>query len=188
MSDCNQQWMALRSDNRFSADRLMENLRQLSQGRGTWAELLQIRDAELLDMARMGAAKLEMGQLAAAERAFWALTELDPGVPFFWAALGDSRARLNKLTEAIDAYGQCIREASRVHPPALEEIRSACLRRGKLLVRTQQAKAALEDFRTVLELDTPDSSDGEHARFAIEALVADGRLNEEALAGLPATP
>lgn len=185
MTENEDRWAKLRQAHPATADKLLKGLRDVSQGRRTWAEVLQIQDAELLGMAKMAAAKLEMGRAAEAERTFWALTALDPFVPWFWMALGDARARLSKLTEAIDAYGQCIREASQMQPASTDDIRAASLRRGRLLARAKEAQAALEDFRTVLALDTPSAPDGEQALLAIEALVAAGELPEQVLQGLP---
>ena len=186
MTEHEQRWDELRRANPAKAEKILRDLRDVSQGRRTWAEILQVQDPELLGMAKQAAAKLEIGRAAEAERTFSALTDLDPFVPWFWMALGDARARLSKVAGAIDAYGRCIREASRSHPAETDDIRAACLRRGRLLARAQEAQRAFEDFKTVLELDSPLVSDGEQALLAIEALVATGQLSEQALEGLPA--
>src|SRR6188768_3371349 len=89
MTENEERWAELRRANPATAERLLKDLRDLSRGRRTWAEILQIQDAELLSMAKNAAAKLEMGHAGEAERTFWALTALDPFVPWFWMALGD---------------------------------------------------------------------------------------------------
>jgi tetratricopeptide (TPR) repeat protein len=179
-----EQWAELKAGHPAWIERLRNDLQDLARGRCGWAEVLQIPDAELLDLSRMGAARLEHGRLAEAEQTFRVLTQLDPFVPWFWMALGEARGRLGKIAEAVEAYSRCIHEASRIQPPSDVEIRSASLRRGKLYARAGQVEAAYEDFKKVLELDSPSVPDGEQALLAVEALVAEGKLPEQALHAL----
>jgi tetratricopeptide (TPR) repeat protein len=179
------QWTQLKTENPAFLERVRRDLEDLAQGRCGWAEVLRIGDEELLGMARLAAAKLEHGHATEAERVFLALTELDPFVPWFWMALGDARSRQGRLREAVECYGRCIDEASRIRPPSKDEIRSASLRRGKLQVRMQDPNAALGDFTRVLELDNGAVPDAEQAWLAIQALVAEGKLPEARLHSLP---
>ena len=98
MTQYEDRWAELTRSNPATAEKLLTDLRDVSQGRRTWAEVLQLQDAELLSMAKIATAKLEMGHAAEAERTFWTLTALDPFIPWFRMALGDARARLRKVS------------------------------------------------------------------------------------------
>jgi tetratricopeptide (TPR) repeat protein len=164
--------------------RLRQGLTELAGGRRVWAELLAIPDAELLGMAKLGAANMDLKRYAEAESVFAALCLLDPYVPWFWLSLGDARMRLCKTAEAIEALSRCI-QATSGHEPPLEECRPASYRRGTLYVRTGQFEEAFEDFKRVLQLDTQQVSDGERAWLAIQQLAQEGKIPSAWLDTLP---
>jgi predicted Zn-dependent protease len=179
-----EEWKSFEAQNPQAVAAARQNLVHLARGRLTWAQLLGVPDAELLGLARLAAAKMDRGRPAEAERMFRALTEIDPFVPWFWLALGDARSRQGKSKEASEAYGRCIAEAGQLDPPG-EEMRSASYRRATLRVQAGDMQGALEDFRTVLAMDTSAVHDGERAWLALEALADQGRIPREVLATLP---
>jgi len=180
-----EQWADLKAQSPAWIERLRRDLGDLARGRCGWAEVLQIGDAELLGMARLGAGKLESGRAAEAERIFWVLTQLDPFVAWFWMALGDAQAKLGKLERAIEAYGRCLQEAGRMQPPSRDEMRVASLRRGRLLVQVGRPEEAFEDLKRTVELDTAAVPDGERAWVAIQDLAARQLVPQALLLDVP---
>jgi tetratricopeptide (TPR) repeat protein len=178
------QWAQLQTEDPALIERVRRDLEDLARGRCGWAEVLRIGDKELLGIAKVAAAKLKQGRAAEAERIFWALTELDPFVSWFWMALGDARGRQGQIQEAIDCYDRCIHEASQMQPPAEDQIRRASLRRGKLQVRARDVNPAVADFTKVLELDNDETLSGKQAWLAVQALVDSGSLPKEVLDSL----
>jgi tetratricopeptide (TPR) repeat protein len=161
-----------------------ETLTKLAHGQTTWAAALGIPDFELLNLAKLAAARMDSGRYGDAERMLLALTELDPFVGWFWQTLGDVHSRQRKTAEALAAYDRCIELACSSGAQG-EELRAAFHRRAAARVQAGDALGALEDFRVVLRLDTPAVLDGERAWLALQALADAGSIPAELLENMP---
>ncbi|MEM7049992.1 MAG: tetratricopeptide repeat protein [Acidobacteriota bacterium] len=120
--------------------------RQFILGQRTLGELEGISKGEQYDIARVGYAHLEDGQLGEAETVFEGLLALDPYDAYFLTALGVIAQRQERLERA----DRCFSRALEINPfstTALANRGEVRLKQGRLVEAADDLVRALEEDR-----------------------------------------
>ncbi|MBL8949408.1 MAG: tetratricopeptide repeat protein [Myxococcaceae bacterium] len=120
-------------------------------GKLTLSELYKITGPKMLDAAVRGFTLYEQGKYPEAEKAFRALSVLNPKEPYYMTALGAAYLAQEKLDEALRSFTYSISLSGK-------DI-AAYVNRGEVYLQKGMVEEAAKDFKAAVELD-PTGNDG----------------------------
>lgn len=120
-------------------------------GKLTLSELYKITGPKMLDAAVRGFTLYEQGKYGDAEKAFRALSVLNPKEPYYMTALGAAYLAQEKLDEALRCFTYSIALSGK-------DI-AAFVNRGEVFLQKGMVEEAASDFKAAVELD-PTGNDG----------------------------
>lgn len=131
---------------KVGAERMMEFIK----GNLSWAELFDLSDDLLFQMAEYGLTQFNTGRYEEAERVFKVLTVLDWENAYYHSVMGSILQREKRYGEAIAEYNQALE--------LVPEDITSLTNRGEIYMQHGLTDEAKVDFEKAVELD-PDGED-----------------------------